>query len=101
MNVDANTPVPLILESLRSNMGWKVLEERISEVRDAYMLKARMADPKTDPRDLQRWMGIAEGLDRVLRDPMMLDREWRAARSAMEKKNERERLRAANADIAV
>lgn len=101
MNVDANTPVPLILESLRSNMGWKVLEERISDVRDAYMQKTRLAPATTDPRELQRWMGIAEGLDRVLRDPHMLEREWKAARSAVEKKNERDRLRAENADIAV
>lgn len=98
MKIDADTPVPLILDSLRSNMGWKVIEERISEVRDAYMLKVRMSPATTDPRELQRLMGVAEGLDRILRDPMMLEREWKAARKAQEQRNERERLRALNAN---
>lgn len=97
MKVDANTPVPLILDSLRSNMGWKVIEERVAAVRDAYMLKVRMSPATTDPRELQRWMGVAEGLDRILRDPVMLEREWKAVRKQQEKRAESERLRAANA----
>lgn len=99
MNVDADTPVPLILDSLRSNMGWKVLEERLQLVRDGYNRMLITAKATEDPRQVQRWLGIMEGLDRVLRDPMMLEREWKAARQAQEKRNAAERLRAANANV--
>lgn len=94
MKVTADTPVPLILDALEGNVGWKVLKERIADVRDKYMLQVRMAPPTADARELQRWLGIAEGLDRVLRDPMMLEREWKAERERLKKKAEAERLRA-------
>lgn len=86
MKVDHNTPVPLILESLQSNLGWKLLEERILAVRNAYNQLLITKPANTPVEEIQRLIGVMEGLNRILRDPILLEREWQAAKKAEAKR---------------
>lgn len=95
LKVTADTPVPLILEALNANMGWGILRERIEGVRDAHERALLIAPPETDPRKIQRMLGIMEGLDMVLRAPMRLESDWKTAKKAEEKRQAEQRQRAA------
>lgn len=94
--VTIETPVPLLIESLSGNPGWEFLKLRLLDVRDGYN-RLNMTQPAiTDPREVQRNIGIMIGLNRVLLDPEMLEREWRALRKREEERVQRQRLARAN-----
>lgn len=94
--VTLETPVPLLIESLTGNPGWEFLKLRLLDVRDGYNRLNMTQQATTDPREVQRNIGIMIGLNRILQDPDLLEREWRAIRKKEEERVQRQRLARAN-----
>lgn len=79
--IDPDLPIPLILGQLRDLPAWKLLEQRLLEVRDARLSRLITAPADTPAQELQRQLGFMEGINRVLKEPDQIQKEWERARA--------------------
>lgn len=84
--MDANKPVPLMIQQLRELPAWVELERILMRERD-YRLKLLITkEPDIPAATIQRHIGVMEGLNWILAAPDQLEKEWARFIKAQETK---------------
>ena len=82
MPVDPDLPIPLILEQLRGNTAWALIVQRIETLIDNREAHICSMKPDAAPTEYQRLIGNLEAFRLIIRQPELLEKEWKRAHAA-------------------
>lgn len=77
--IDPEVPVSLLLDELEKNPAYQILMQRVLVVRDSYMRKLIAMPEDADLGVIQRNLGVMQGLNRILAEPDLFQRDWERA----------------------
>lgn len=78
--MDEDAPIELLVQELRSSLAWKLLEERLLEMRDRRVALLVTAKPSTEASELQRHLGYIEALNAIAAEPQKMEEKARKAK---------------------